>query len=152
MSSDDDSDFDNVGGADAKAIEQYMSEQEREEGEVDDWVEEIMLDMGKKEDTGPAINDNLARLINQLLSGRTAEEKCKDIMKKHVRPDNVNMLVNSRVNPQIWSRLKENTKKSDLRLAHASDKLVKYLTTETNIIVRLSLLKDNVMGHTRKKV
>ena len=101
MSSDDDSDLDNVGGADAKAIEQYMSEQEREEGEVDDWVDEFMMDMGTKDDTGPAINDNLARLINQLLSGRMAEEKFKDIMKKHVRPENVNMLVNPRVNPQI---------------------------------------------------
>jgi len=52
----------------ASAIEHYMSEQEREEGEVEDWVDEFVQELNVTEDTGPAINDNLARLLNQLLS------------------------------------------------------------------------------------
>jgi len=136
-------------------VDKYLAdeeeEEEKEEGELD-WVEEFAREYGAEEDTGPAVADNLASLVERMVTVRMPEEKSKPMLDSLLRPANVPMLVNPRVNGDIWSKLKTETKSTDLKISKIGEKVVKMLVANINVTAKLSALKASVLGETRKAV
>ena len=125
---------------------------ETEEGELDDWLQEFAANFGGGDTTGPAVGEPLANLVSRMLQHRLPDEKVRELLDKNTRPTNIPLLVNPKVNSEIWSKLKEPTKKSDLRLAHVGDKVVKVLIASVKHVSQLTELRDKVLGDTRKSV
>ena len=117
-----------------------------------DWLDEFASELGMPEKTGPAVTENLASLVTKMLKTKIPEERSKTLLEKFVRPENIPLLVNPRVNQHIWMKLKQNTRKGDLRLTHIGDKVVKTLVALTTIVERLNALKDQVKGDAKTEI
>ena len=68
------------------------------------------------------------------------------MLEKQLRPSNIPMLVNPRVDENIWPKLKDNTQKADTKLSHVEQRLVKMMIAEVGQITKLNTLKDKVLG------
>ena len=56
------------------------------------------------------INAKLASLIDKMVKTSLSEEKIKEKHAKYNRPENCENLINTRVNPEIWSKVRSNTR------------------------------------------
>lgn len=65
----------------------------------------IAQDLHLKEKTGPAIEVELAELINDLLKDKMSPEALKTKLDKYARPENVEALRTPKVNPLIWNQI-----------------------------------------------
>ena len=59
--------------------------------------------------SGP-INAKLASLVDKMVKTSLSEEKLKEKHEKYDRPENCENLINTRVNPEIWSKIRSNTR------------------------------------------
>ena len=66
---------------------------------------EIALDLKVKEQTGKAVNDELAAIVESLLSEKLPDAKLQAKLDLYPRPDNVKGLKTPRVNQLIWQQL-----------------------------------------------
>ena len=126
----------------------FESDDEKE----DDWLADFATEYGPKEETGPPLPKQLAEVIDGMMKNMISEVRGKELLDKYIRPANIVSLLNPRVNSQVWQRLKEMTKKSDLRLGHIGDKLIKMILANVSMVLALTTLKDQVLGQTRKAV
>ena len=74
---------------------------------------EIALDLKVKEQTGKAVNDELARIVDSLLAEKRPDTKLQAKVNLYPRPDNVNGLKTPRVNQLIWQQLATTVKTYD---------------------------------------
>ena len=56
------------------------------------------------------INAKLASLVGKVVKTSLSEEKIKEKHEKYDRPENCENLINTRVNPEIWSKVRSNTR------------------------------------------
>ncbi|KAJ8022303.1 hypothetical protein HOLleu_37159 [Holothuria leucospilota] len=75
--------------------------------------------------TGPPLSEELATGIRGLISEKLDEAAIKEIMDKHVPPENLDILEVPKVNPLIWENIPAKTKSKDLRLQKLQRPLVK---------------------------
>ena len=61
-------------------------------------------------------NAKLASLVDKMVKTSLSEKKRKEKHDKNNRPENCENLINSRVNPEIWSKLRSNTRSRDLKM------------------------------------
>ena len=65
------------------------------------------------EKPGPAIDHDLATIVNELLTEKLTKEKLKPVQQKYLRPENCKNLVTPKINKLIWQQLKQETKNTD---------------------------------------
>ena len=73
-----------------------------------------LQDYGDEEDCGPDLAQNVAKVISVMAKGKMSEDKIKEKMDKHKRPQNINITV-PRVNNEIWNVMDHSAKSADLR-------------------------------------
>lgn len=88
---------------------------EQNDGSNDPLLSEIAEDFLNADDSGPAIEKQLADFINNLWSKKLPDSKLKDKSAKYLRPANCETLTTPRVNPEIWDKLSHSVKQQDLR-------------------------------------
>ena len=76
-------------------------------------LREIALDLKVKEQTGKAVNDELAAIVDSLLAEKIPDTKLQAKVDLYPRPDNVNGLKTPRVNQLIWQQLATTVKTYD---------------------------------------
>ena len=102
-----------------------------------------------------------------------SEEKIKEKHEKYNRPENCENLINTRVNPEIWTKVRSNTRSRDLKMqkletsllksmipiVKMSDKLLELKSTSTSAsqsdvseFLQLSLDSLALMGHSINEV
>ena len=59
------------------------------------------------------INANLASLVDKMVKTSLSEEIIKEKHEKYNRPENCENLINTRVHPEIWSKVRSNTRSRD---------------------------------------
>ena len=74
---------------------------------------EIALDVKIKEQTGTAVNNELADIVDALLAEKLPDAKLQAKVDLYPRPDNVKGLKTPRVNQLIWQRLASSVKTYD---------------------------------------
>ncbi|XP_071947008.1 uncharacterized protein [Antedon mediterranea] len=66
--------------------------------------------------TGPAVDDKLATIVSDLISGRIPPAKMTELTGKYLRPLNCEMLITPKVNLLVWGQLKPSTRTNDVGL------------------------------------
>ena len=65
------------------------------------------------EQTGQAIDHDLATIVNELLTKKLTKEKLEPVQDKYLKPENCENLVAPKINKPIWQQLKQETKNTD---------------------------------------
>ena len=96
--------------------------------------------------TTDPINNDLAKLVNELMFKEKADKKLaeqvKESAEKIKRPENCDSLVCTRVDELIWSRLQVQTKSMDSRFQQSQLYLIKSVTVLVNLLDKLVSNKD----------
>lgn len=91
----------------------------------DSLLSDIEQNFSQQEDTGPAISQKLAAIINQRWSEKLYDHKLREKRDKYPRPANCERVIVPRVNPEIWARIDHSAKQIDLRTCAVKTNLVK---------------------------
>ena len=62
------------------------------------------------EDSGPKVNEGVAKRVNSTCTNRLAKEQFSSIQKEYLRPENCNFLKAPRMNPELWDGLQDEPK------------------------------------------
>ena len=73
----------------------------------------IAQDLNLKEKTGPAIEGELAEVVNALLKDKMSAEALKAKIDNYVHPENIEELRTPKVNPLIWNQISASMRTQD---------------------------------------
>ncbi len=73
----------------------------------------ISQDLNLKDKTGPAIEGELAELMNALLRDKMSADALKTKLDQYLRPENVEDLRAPKVNPLIWNQISASKRTQD---------------------------------------
>ncbi len=79
------------------------------------------------EKCGPEVAENLAKVVDKLLRTRLAEEKLKEKQNLYSGRKNVEAMVPTRVNLEIWQQLHPHTRSQDIRMQKVQNSSLKGL-------------------------
>ena len=89
---------------------------------------EISQDLEKCEERGPPLDENVAKLFQNLLSKDINVEKLENLLEKLLPSENINGLKANKVNPEIWRQIAHQTKPFDVRLQNFQKLILKFLS------------------------
>ena len=75
------------------------------------------------EQTGPAIDHDLATIVSELLTEKLTKENLEPVQDTYLKPENCENLVAPKINKPIWQQLKQETKGGFPVLARSSSQL-----------------------------
>ena len=87
------------------------------------------------EHVGPAIDGDLASLVDKIMREKANEDKITDLKKQHETPENCTTLSETKVNQGAWNNLDESARSTDLKFPKVQKTLVKgivIIVTEVN--------------------
>ena len=152
--SEDDEDIDNSGGTtDEPQSKKSKLTSPSEVASKQMVLNSIAEKMQMQEKVDPGINEQLAKMINQLMfkKEKPDEEKLKE--KLHlshiIRPANCDSLVTTKVDELIWQRLRPQTRSFDLRAQVAQSCIVKSVTILSKMLDKALNLKDKLPDLTK---
>ena len=67
------------------------------------------------EHVGPAIDGDLASLVDKIMREKASEDKITDLKKQHETPENCSTLSETKVNQGVWNNLDESARSTDLK-------------------------------------
>lgn len=94
----------------------------------------------KKEETGLAVNTDLASVVNAMLKDGLPEEKLQEKLNKYHRPENCESLTKVRVNQAVWDNLTPSIRSQDVKLQKVQTSMFKGMCALTSTI-------DSVLQH-----
>lgn len=87
------------------------------------------------EHVGPAIDGDLASLVDKIMREKANEDKITDLKKQHETPENCSTLSETKVNQGVCNNLDESARSTDLKFQKVQKSLVKgmiIIATEVN--------------------
>ena len=93
--------------------------------DTDSLLSDIAQELSEQEPTGPAVNEDLAAMLNKRWTTKMSDKKLNDKLELIQRPENCSGLIVPRVNPEIWSNLHKFVKRRDLRTSNVQKNLAK---------------------------
>ena len=90
-----------------------------------------------------AVSTQLANLVDKMVKTKLSEENAKDKLAKYNRPQNCENLVSTRVNPQIWAKMRSSSKSRDLRMQKIETSMLKSMHPIISLTDKLLSLKSN---------
>lgn len=90
----------------------------------DDPLKEIQDEYEEDEEAAPKVSEKLANVVQAMAGQKMSEEKVKEKVEKHKRPENVEVHV-PKVNPEIWALMDHTAKSADLKAQRTQKKLLK---------------------------
>ena len=89
------------------------------------------------------INAKLASLVDKMVKTSLSEEKVREKHEKYNRLENCENLINTRVNPEIWTKVRSNTRSRDLKMQKLETSLLKSMIPIVKMSDKLLELKSN---------
>ncbi|PFX20430.1 hypothetical protein AWC38_SpisGene15119 [Stylophora pistillata] len=87
----------------------------------DELLNELLREYESDDATGDKLrSEQLTKLLNKMFRSKIAEKTLKDKMERQLRPVNCPNIKATRVNGGIWRRLRDSTKKRDIRLDYCN--------------------------------
>ena len=111
----------------------------------DEYLNEISEHLEKCEKRGPPLNENIAKLIENVVYNNINVEKLENFLQEILPPENINGLEANKVNSEIWRQIAHQTKSFDLKLQNLQKLILKSLSIlnkSTNILYEQRLEKD----------
>ena len=110
----------------------------------DEFLTQIATDLVNEDLSSPAISEQLADILIGVLSKNMSEDKIKEKMEKFPPPKNISLLNPPKVNPEVWNKIKPDTRSRDIRFQRAQCRIVRGLTP-------LAQLADKLLTAQRAK-
>ena len=125
-----------------------ITEEMPEEAEDLDFLDQLAQDFEVEDKVGPEITEKIATIVKSSFTKKLAQEKMKALQESYQRPKNCDVLAPVKVNPEIWAKMKPDTRNKDLELQKIQMKLCK--TAAALSEVADSLLSDKTAN--KKKI
>ena len=101
----------------------------------DEALMELIKEYDSEDVPGESLrSEQLAKLVNKMFRTQMADQAVKDKLSRQTRPANCEFAVATRVNPGIWRKLREFTKKRDLQLYRLQQSLVKAIIPVARLV------------------
>ena len=108
-------------------------------------LHKLSQNLKTKEKIDPPVSDELASIVNDLMSNGVSEETLKDQKEKHNRPENCTYLTVPKVNEEIWHHANEDFRSKDIKLQRIQHNLVKGTTVIVQLMNKtLAAVQNNV--------
>ena len=111
----------------------------------DEYLNEISEHLEKCEKRGPPLNENIAKLFENVEYNNINIEKLENFLHEILPPENINGLEANKVNSEIWRQTAHQTKSFDLKLQNLQKLILKSLSMlnkSTNILYEQRSEKD----------
>ena len=90
-------------------------------------------------------------MLNKMARSKLSEEKLKEKLNKYSRPQNCENLVGANVNPEIWSKVRPESRSRDLKMQKIQNTILKAITPLAELSDSLLNLKSkNVTLHAKR--
>ena len=73
-------------------------------------------DYDLEDQCGSPVGDKLTTMFNKMSRGKLSQEKFKEKLNKYSRPQNCENLVGAKLNPEIWSKIRPETRSRHLKM------------------------------------
>ena len=103
---------------------------------------DIAQDYDLDNQCGSPVGDKLAAMLNKMARSKLSEEKLKEKLNKYSRPQNCENLVGAKVNPEIWSKIRPETRSRDLKMQKIQNTILKAITPLAELSDSLLNLKS----------
>ncbi|XP_044177125.1 uncharacterized protein LOC122959705 [Acropora millepora] len=103
---------------------------------------DIAQDYDLDDQCGSPVGDKLAAMLNKMARSKLSEEKLKEKLNKYSRPQNCENLVGAKVNPEIWSKIRPETRSRDLKMQKIQNTILKAITPLAELSDSLLNLKS----------
>ena len=116
---------------------QEGSDDESDPGSEDEESENIFNSLSKEnlgEKVGPEINQQLADLMNKLLSTGMKDKVATEKDEKYLKPQNVQFASYPKINAPIWEAMRVSTKKTDVKMQQVHKNILKAALPVANVM------------------
>ena len=110
---------------------------ESERNQDGKWLAQLAQDLVNEDQRSPPIAQQLADILIGILSRKLGEDKLKEKMDLYPTPENLLQLITPKVNPEVWTKLKPETRSRDIRVQKVQLRLVRGLTALTQLAEKL---------------
>ena len=104
------------------------SDSNNQSDQPDKWLDQFEAEFVDEEIRAPPVSDKLAHLVNGILAKKAGEDKIKTKMDAFPAPENIQGLITPKVNPEVWGKLKTETRSRDVKLQKAQVRLTRGMT------------------------
>lgn len=112
-------------------------------GDEDEFLSELVKEYESDDTVGDNLkSEQLAKLVNKMFRCKLSEKNLKDRLDRQERPANCEAAKPPKVNPGIWRRLREFTKKRDLQFYKIQQALIKGILPVARIADKLMVAKS----------
>ena len=112
-------------------------------GDEDEFILELVKEYESDDTVGDGLkSEQLAKLVNKMFRCKLSEKNLKDRLERQERPANCEAAKPPKVNPGIWRRLRELTKKRDLQFYKIQQALIKGILPVARIADKLMVAKS----------
>lgn len=105
---------------------------------IDDATESILQNLEKNykasDQEGPDIHASLAKIITNMITEKSDDDKVNELRKRYPKPKNCELLTETSVNLAIWNNLSEKARISDIKLQRSQKSLVKGTTAVITVV------------------
>lgn len=96
------------------------------DNDVDEFLVELQKEYESEDKQGAKLQSKqLAKLADKMLRHRMSDKALKEKLERQERPENCNNVKPTRVNPGIWRKLRDHTKRSDGQMYKIQQALIK---------------------------
>ena len=95
------------------------------------------------------VSTQFANLDDKMVKTKFSEENAKHKLVKYNRPQNCENVVSTRVNPQIWAKMRSSSKSRDLRMEKIDTSMLKSMHLIISLTDKLLSLKSGPVSKGR---
>ena len=95
----------------------------------DEFLSSIMDEYGDEDNTDKPVSSQIAKLVDKMLVSKMTKDKVREKTSAQKRPQNCELLTITRVNPEIWGKMKPATKAFDIKLQRIQNCTVKGISS-----------------------
>ena len=118
-------------------------DQTLEECVLDEHLRGLAQSWVNDDDIGPEVSEQLAKVLNNMLTKKLSADKLKNMIEENAPPSNVELLQPPRVTEIVWNTLNENAKSTDVKVKKIQLRITRGMTIIARLIdVLLSCKRD----------
>ena len=103
------------------------------------WLADLAMELVNEEQKSAPITPELAKILEDILPKKLSDEKLKVKLDAYPAPENITGFSLPKVNPEVWSKIKADTRSRDIRMQKAQQRVVRGLTPLAQLAEKLLL-------------
>ena len=138
-----------------EAYQKLVNEDKTPEKLAED-EDNVLAELSKIYDSEGAVSDavssQLANLVDKMVKTMLSEDNAKEKLGKYNRPQNCENLVSTRVNPEIWAKMRSSSKSRDLKMQKIETSMLKSMHPIISLTDKLLVLKSKPQDISKEDV